>query len=220
MPTRFRRLWFGPLEALIVIAFGTAGFLVWRTTQEAQDVIARETRARTAVRALWESEMAFRTSRRLDADRNGVAEFGSLDDLGAAGLVSGALKRDAQGPFLEVEGYRLEILLPERIDASRRRNFARPGEHPDPRLSEVAFAAVARPAAGGPKALRTFYLDADQRAYVAEGVYDPDRDASPPLPVIELREPKEDSSNEGPIWRRTPFPGPGGGRPVDPLPGK
>ena len=197
-------------------SLGVGAFLLVRTTQDARSVIDREERARVAVRALWDAEKAFRASRRLDANHNGAAEFGALEDLAAAGLLRSALVTDAEGTYLPGDGYRLEVLLPERLDAGGHRLFARPPDRPDPRLAEVCFAAMARPAPGGPKALRTFYLDADQRAYVAEGVYDPDRDPSPPPPRVELHDAHEDTSNEGPIWRRAPFPAPDGSVPPEP----
>jgi hypothetical protein len=203
VPLRHRSLRLGVLEVVVLVAFLVGAALVVRGFRDADAVIAREEAALRWVRHLGAREAAFRDAHRLDRNGDGQAEFGGLDDLRAAGLLDRATVTDEEGPFLPLEGYRIEVLLPAETDAAGRRTLTGRPERADARLAAQQFAVVARPRRGGPRALRSFYLDAQGWLYAAEGVYDPDRDPCAPPPRLELREERDAGGTEdGPVWRR------------------
>jgi hypothetical protein len=194
---------FGVFEVLGLAAVGTILWLIHVSLREARIVVAREERALALVRRLGAAEEAFKAAARLDHNGDGMPEFGGLEDLVAAGLVDGPVERDEVGPRLDLEGYRVEILLPSGVDPGGRRLLARRPDLADPRVSAHQFAVVAMPIREGPRALRGFYLDAVGQLYVAEGVYDPDREPYAPPPPLELREDKDEGgAAQGPVWRR------------------
>lgn len=197
---RFKSLRFGPLQLVVAICFATAAYAVADAWKDAHAVIEREKKALALVVDLAEAEVQFLGQRRLDANADGRPEYGTLDALVEAGLVHGPLGSDAAGKFIALDGYRVEVLLPEGIDAGGNRLLARSTGTPDPVLASSSFAVVAMPAGSGGRVLRAFYRDAEGQLFTAEGVADPDRDPRFPPPRVSLIDGKE-SDPEGPVWR-------------------
>jgi len=207
MPVRSRALRFGVFEAVLLAAIGGGVFVVVGSRSDGHAIVAREQVALDALHALERAQASFLAARRRDDDANGAAEYGSLDDLVAAGLAAGPVERDADGPHLRRGSYRVEVLLPGAVLPSGEREFVRGGAPPDPKLAAVAYAAVARPVPGDARALRSFYVDAAGYAFTAEGVNEADRDPTTLPPLRELRGNDERGGHEdGPIWRPTRTP--------------
>jgi hypothetical protein len=202
VPPRHRSLRFGLLEAVALGSVLAGGALVARALRDADTVIGREEAALAFVRRVGEMQKEFKESRRLDRNRDGQPEYGSLEDLHDAGLLEADPRADAAGPHVLLEGYRVEVLLPAEADPTGRRVLTRLPSRADGRLSAQQFAVVAVPS-GEVRALRSYYLDAHGWLYGAEGVYDPDRDPTSPPPRLELREERDEGgTDDGPFWRR------------------
>lgn len=204
MPVAPRSLRFGTLEAVLLAAALAGAAIVGTSRDDGQTVVERERAAIDAVAEVERAEAAFRTANRRDDDTDGRPEYGSLEDLVAAGLVPGPIQRDAEGPHLRRGSYRVEVLLPTATLPSGQREFGRGGAAIDPKLTEATFAVVALPVRGEPRVLRSFYADGAGYAFTAEGVNEADRDPTAPPPLRELRGDDERGGHEdGPIWRPT-----------------
>jgi len=200
MAARARSLRFGTMEAVLVLAVATAAALVWLPWHATIDRKADEDAALEAVRRVAAAQTVFRERRLLDADGDGTAEYGTLADLAKARLVSDAVLTDEEAPHLEIGGYRLEVLRPERLERSGRARWTRGDGRVDPSLAPHRFAVTAIPRRGADRGLRSFYLDAEGHFYAAEGVQDADRDPSRAPPSRELLDAREEVG-EGPVWR-------------------
>jgi len=204
MPVRSRSLRFGLLEAVLLasVAGGTA--IVLASREDGLAVVAREQAVLGEVAAVEGAQATFRAAGRRDDDGDGTPEYGSLEDLVAAGLVAGPVLRDADGPHLRRGSYRLEVLLPTATLPTGQRELGRGGRAVDPKLSAATFAVVAMPVRGEARVLRSFYVDGAGYAFTAEGVNEADRDPTVPPPQRELRGDDERGGHEdGPIWRPT-----------------
>jgi len=202
MPPRWRSLAFGPLELTLVLVAGTAALVVARAYEDGSGARAVETVARDRVRAVWDAQRRFLEGKRLDADGDGTAEFGGLSDLARAGLLEGTPRTDGDGEYLELPGYRLEVLRAHRVDKTGRALFVRSPTGVDPALSAQVVAIVATPRVDRVSGHRGFYKDAAGREWEAEGVLEPDVDVTFPPPGFELRADVETEQVDGPIWRR------------------
>ncbi len=202
MPPRWRSLAFGPLELTLVLVAGTAALVVSRAYDDGSAARDVETTARERVRTVWDAERRFRDGKRLDADGDGTAEFGGLSDLARAGLLEGTPRTDGDGEYLELPGYRLEVLRAHRVDKTGRALFVRGPTGVDPALSAQVVAIVATPRIDRVSGHRGFYKDAAGREWEAEGVLEPDVDVTFPPPGFELRGDVETEQADGPIWRR------------------
>ncbi|MFO0933925.1 MAG: hypothetical protein U1E39_14645 [Planctomycetota bacterium] len=204
MPVRPRALRFGVLEAVLLASALGGTLVVLSSRDDGHAVVAREQAALEEVAALARAEATFREARRRDDDADGIAEYGSLEDLVAAGLVPGPVQRDVDGPHLRRGSYRFEVLLPTATLPSGQREFGRGGAAVDPKLTAATFAVVALPVRGEARVLRSFYVDGAGYAFTAEGVNEADRDPTAPPPLRELRGDDERGGHEdGPIWRPT-----------------
>lgn len=186
----------GTLEAALVLALVTGAALVvapWRATagQRADEKLAIET-----VRRIAATEEAYR--RRPGAPAS--AEYGTLEDLAKGGWIDDPIAHDESIPHLDVGGYRIEILRPERLERDGRVRWIRGNRRVDPALASTTFAVTAIPRRGAERGLRAFYVDARGRFYAAEGVQDADRDPSRPPPSREFRDDREEL-DAGPVWR-------------------
>ncbi len=101
---------------------------------------------------------------------------------------------------MDVGGYRVEVLRPERLERNGRARWTRGEGRVDPSLAPHKFAVTAIPRRGADRGLRSFYLDAAGNLYAAEGVQDADRDPSRAPPERELLDAREEVG-EGPVWR-------------------
>ena len=119
-----------------------------------------------------------------------------------AGLLEGTPVADGDGEYLELPGYRLEVLRAHRVDKTGRALFVRGPTGVDPALSAQVVAVVATPRVDRVPGHRGFYKDAAGREWVAEGVLEPDVDVTFPPPGFELRDDVETEQTDGPIWRR------------------
>lgn len=200
MAARARSLWFGTMEAVVTLAFATAAALVWVPWRATVAREADEAAALDAVRRVAAAQTTFRERRLLDMDGDGTSEYGTLDDLVRSSLVPGPVVADAEAPHLEVGGYRVEVLRPERLERSGRARWTRGAGRVDPSLAPHRFAVTAIPRRGADRGLRSFYLDASGHLYAAEGVQDADRDPSRAPPTRELLDAREEVG-EGPVWR-------------------
>lgn len=201
MATRHRRLAFGVLSAVTVACLGTGVAWTLSTRPEARAMASRERKALDAVRSLARAEEAVRASGRIDRDKDGTAEYGSLDDLEKAGLSPLRVLRDAAGPYAEESGYRVEVLLPRGTERSGSATLGRDGRGVDAALSALLFVVVAMPREDVPSGLRAFYMDAARRIWVAEGVCAGSRDPYRPPPTSSLVEKEEFPREGGPAWR-------------------
>jgi hypothetical protein len=188
------------MEAVLVLAFATAAALVWLPWDATNDRRADEAAALEAVRRIAAAQATFRERRLLDVDGDGTAEYGTLADLERARLVTEPVRSDEEAPHVDVGGYRLEVLRPERLERDGRARWTRGEGRVDPALAPQKFAVTAIPRRGAERGLRSFYLDAAGRLYAAEGVQDADRDPSRSPPTRELLAAREEVG-EGPVWR-------------------
>lgn len=202
MPQRWRTLAFGPLELTLVLVVGVTGVVVSRAHDEGVVTRDVEQAAHARVRAVWDAERRFLDAKRLDADGDGTPEYGGLSDLAQAGLLDGTPRTDAEGEYLELPGYRLEVLRAHRVDKVGRALFVRSPTGVDPALSAQVVAVVATPRVDRFSGHRGFYKDAAGREWVAEGVLEPDVDVRFAPPGFELRADVESDQPDSPIWRR------------------
>jgi hypothetical protein len=204
MPVPSRALRFGVLEAVLLVSFVGGAAVVATSHDDGQAVVVREQAVLDEVAAVVRAEAAFRAAGRRDDDADGAPEYGSLEDLVAAGLVAAPVVRDAEGPHLRRGPYRVEVLLPTAVLPSGPRELGRGGATVDPKLTALTFAVVASPVRDDARVLRSFYEDGAGYAYTAEGVNEADRDPTAPPPLRELRGDDERGGHEdGPIWRPT-----------------
>jgi hypothetical protein len=199
--TRFRALRFGVPEAAIVASLAAVGVVLASAWRRGGDEISREDAALARLEAIAASEAAFRAAGRLDANRDGVAEFGRLSDLAEGGALGVDLEVEADGTAL-AGGYRFEVQLPAGTVPGGRVALSRSGGRADPLLSSRTFVASAIPEAEEGSGLRSFVLDAEGRLFVAEGVVDPLREPRRPPPALALVGPTDESLTGQPIWRR------------------
>lgn len=202
MPPRWRTLAFGPLELTLVLVAGAGAVVGSRALDQGAAARTVEQVARDRVRAVWEAERRFRADKRLDADGDGTSEYGGLSDLHRAGLLGGPVRSDGDAEYLEVPGYRIEVLRAHRVDKAGRALFVRGPTGVDPALSAQIVAVVAVPRVDRVPGHRGFYKDALGREWEAEGVLEPDVDVTFPPPGFELRADVESEQLDGPIWRR------------------
>lgn len=198
MAARTRSFPFGTLELVLLLAVALGVALVrvpWRATQAQR---TDESLAIETIRRVASVELAYRTA--LSVRAGDAAEFGTLADLAKSGQLEDRVLVDDTGPHLDVGGYRVEILRPERLERDGRVRWTRGVGRVDPSLAPVHFAVTAIPRRGGDLGLRSFYVDAEGRLYAAEGVQDADRDPSRAPPARELRDEREEMG-EGPVWR-------------------
>lgn len=202
MPVRHKSLRFGWLQAVLVASLGVGVAVVWRSDRSAADVIEREEAGLATLHALLDAQRRFLAAGRRDDDHDGRPEYGTLDDLVAAGLWTGPLARDGDVPVDARGSYRFEVLLPGGVHPTGVKTLVRGRRGADTRLATGAVAVVALPRRDGPRVLRGFYLDAAGWGFVSEGVYAADRDPSAPAPRVELREEKDRGGHDdGPNWR-------------------
>src|SRR5438132_871607 len=211
MAVRHRSLRFGVPEVAILSSLCAGAFLVAGARPAVRRTIAREEKALAAVRETAKAEHEFVARRLRDQNGDKAFEYGSLSDLEAAGLLGRPVVPGPDGAYVDVEGYRLEVLLPQGLDRATRVALSGSAGTPDPVLSARQFAVVAIPRRGAVSGLRGFYLDAENRLYEAEGVCDVVGEAHQPPPAHLLTSEEEDLGNGGPVWRPR---GSGGRRPA------
>jgi hypothetical protein len=177
---------------------------VARPFEEARRAIDREGAALAAVRRVASAEREYWSRRARDRNGDGVAEYGSLEDLVGLGLV----------PAAAPPGYRLDVLLPVRALRDGRRTLRPAGPDTDPVEASRLFVALARPLSRE-DGLRSFSLDARGALYAAEGIVDSEAWPTPPLPEATFDGTKDDAQ-PGPIWRILERGE--GGPPAEPVP--
>jgi hypothetical protein len=198
MPIRHRSLRFGPLEITALAAFGIAA-VAWATPRPPiRAEIGREERALALGGAVAAAEKAFLAKKALDANGDGMPEYGPLTALTTAGVLAHPLRSDAAGTFLEESGYRIEVLLPSAPLPRGGLTLARSTERVEPELSARAFAVVGLPKKGAGR--RAFYLDAAGRLFVADGVCDDAGEPARAFPARALEGSEEDLKDGSTIW--------------------
>ncbi len=193
-----RSLPFGTLEfvLLLAVSIGVAAvWIPWRATDVRR---ADEARAIETIRRIAAAQGVYRTA--AVARVGPSAEFATLADLARAGLLVDPVVADDPVPHLDVGGYRVEVLRPERLEINGRVRWTRGAGRVDPSLAPIWFAVTAIPRRGADLGLRSFYIDSKGRLFAAEGVQDADRDPSRAPPARELIDDREEMG-EGPIWR-------------------
>ena len=206
MPIRHRSLRFGPLEAVAVASLLVAAAAFAAPGPRVRDEVRREERALVLLRRVAAAEQAFLAKKTLDANGDGVPEYGPLAALVKAGVLDAAVRSDASGTFLEESGYRLEVLLPSGPLPGGGVSLARSTERVDPALSARTFAVVALPQKGAGR--RALYLDPTDRLYQAEGVNDDEGKSARAFPARVLERKDEDLKDGSTIWRRPDDPEP------------
>ena len=201
MAVRYRALRFGVPEAAILASLCAGVLLVAGSRPSVRRTLAREEKALAAVRETAKAEHEFVARRLRDSNGDKAFEYGGLSELASAGLLSRPVVPDPGGAYVDVEGYRLEVLLPQGLDRATRVALAGSAGTPEPVLSARQFAVVAIPRRGAVSGLRAFYLDAEDRLYEAEGVCDVVGDPHQPPPAHLLTSEEEDLGNGGPVWR-------------------
>lgn len=200
MAARARSLWFGTLEGVVVLAFAGAAALVLVPAHATIASKSDESSAIEVVRRVAAAQESLRASRSAAAGPGAIGDYATLADLADAHLIDEPVVVDAAGPHLDVGGYRVEVLRPERLERGGRVRWVRGDGRVDPSLASSTFAITAIPRRGANLGLRAFYLDAKGRFYASEGVQDADRDPSRAPPTYELRDNREETG-EGPVWR-------------------
>jgi hypothetical protein len=222
-PIRHRWLRFGVFEACVVLGVVATGAFLATTRARVEARVEREEAARKYADRVAEAQAEVLARRSVDADRDGVAEYATADELRRLGLLPG------EPP----DGYRLDVLFPLPTEGNGRRESGQPpgrresaqppgrresAQPPgrrdlapppvDPAVAAQGFVVVVRPVSRE-DGLRSFYRDSLGARYATEGVMDPEAFPSPPLPATTLA-PGVDQSNPGPVWRdEAPRPPPG-----------
>jgi hypothetical protein len=186
----------------MLASLAAAAYVLWAPWRESKSIIAKEEEALGAARAVAAAQRTFRERRLKDANRDGAAEYGTLEDLAAAGLLPRAVSREPAPAHLAVGAYRVEVLLPERLEtAEGRRTLGRAGRPVDPALAAETFAVVALPGPDRTTGMRGLYVDQTGRTWHADEVTDPDVGTATEPPPWTLREETEaGAGNAGPFW--------------------
>jgi hypothetical protein len=191
----------GPLEVAILASLVAAFLVLWTPWREAKRILSREEEALAVARAVAAAERTFHARRAKDANGDGLAEYGTLDDLAAAGLLPRPVAREPAPAHLSVGTYRIEVLLPEGLTPQEgRRTLSRAGGPVDSVLASETFAVVALPGADREGGLRALYTDETGRTWYADEVTDPDRGTATLPPAFTLKEETEQGVLAGPFW--------------------
>ena len=198
MPIRWRSLRFGPLEAtaLLSLLVAVGAWAAPRAGLKAE--IRNEERASAVVRRVASAEHVFLAKKALDANGDGVPEYGPLADLARAGVIPDVPRTDAEGTFLEEGGYRVEVLLPAGPHRGGGISLARSTGKADPAMSATAFAVVALPRPGPGR--RAIYVDAAGRTFESEGVSDDLGVPARTFPPRIVEHDDDDLKDGNPIW--------------------
>ncbi|MCB9825567.1 MAG: hypothetical protein H6806_11465 [Planctomycetes bacterium] len=181
------------LVLLAVVAYAT--WLLRGHAAEGRALASREDRARDALVLVREAQLA---------RRDAVGSFGTWADLEReAHLPAGMTLLDAHDDaHVVVDGYRLDVLLPWRLEAGRLVRVARPTRHdPDPELSTRHVLLVARPLQPGKDGYRTYATDETGVVWIAEGVSDDITAARNLLPDAHLST-SAIADTSGRVWHR------------------
>jgi hypothetical protein len=201
VPVRHRSLRFGTSQLVIATSLAAGLLVLWAPWREAKRIIGREEEALEAARSVVAAQKTFHERRRKDSNGDGLAEYGTLDDLSASGLLPFPVAREPAPAHVSVGAYRIEVLLPERLTPKEgRRTLSRAGGPVDPVLATDTFAVVALPGPDREGGLRALYTDATGNTWYADEVTDPEHGDSTPPPLITLREESESHVVSGPIW--------------------
>lgn len=184
-----------PFVIVLLAVFAYATWLLRGHAAEGRAEAAREDAARDAVVLLREAQIA---------RRDAVGSFATWAELAReARLPTGVeLVDTADDPHAVVDGYRLDILLPWRLEAGRLVRVARPLRHdPDPELATRHVLLVARPLRPGTDGYRTYATDESGIVWIAEGVSDDITAARNVLPDAHLST-SALADTSGRVWHR------------------
>ncbi len=200
VPVAHRSLLFGTLDALVVASIAVGLFFLWGPWREGGEIVKTDGEALDLVRRVAKAEHAFRERRVKDVNGDGIAEYGTLADLKAAGLVRET--STAGAAVVLPGGERVEVLLPDRLSREHRRLLSRAGGPVDPVLAADSFAVVSLPTGDRKGGLRAYYLDEQDRLWYADEVTSPDRGTALVPPAYALEQDTEDDASPGPLWFR------------------
>ncbi|MEZ6008537.1 MAG: hypothetical protein R3F05_12335 [Planctomycetota bacterium] len=181
------------LVLLAVVAYAT--WLLRGHAAEGRAQASREDGARDALVLVREAQLA---------RREAVGRFATWAELEReARLPPGlTLVGAPEDPHTLVEGYRLDVLLPWRLEAGRLVRVARPTRHdPDPELATRHVLLVARPQQPGKDGYRTYATDESGVVWIAEGVSDDITAARNLLPDAHLST-SALADTSGRVWHR------------------
>jgi hypothetical protein len=201
VPLRHRSLRFGTLHAVIVVSLAAGLLVLWAPWREAKEILTREEAALSVARSVAAAQRTFRERKVKDANGDGLPEYGTLDELRAAGLLSLDVAREPAPAHLAVGAYRIEVLLPEGLTPRDGRHaLTRAGGAVDPVLASETFAVVALPGPDREGGLRALYTDSSGKTWYADEVTDPDRGTGTAPPSATLREDSPQGVLPGPVW--------------------
>lgn len=193
MPTdgRRRESLLGSLLVLVAAFACVLGLLV-RVDRSVATVLARERSAHAVAQKVVAAQARLLSAR---------GAYGSLAELGAAGLLDLPLVTVEGATFAVLNGYRHDVLLPTGPGIGPLIPLGLPDlARPDAELARKHFAVVARPLEPGLSGYRIWYLDEAGRTFVCEGVSDEEGLAANPLPAFLVTRPS-DGREPGPVWR-------------------
>ncbi|MGE0191914.1 MAG: hypothetical protein AB7T63_07700 [Planctomycetota bacterium] len=182
----------------VLVLLGTLAYAAWLLRGHAAEGRAqssREDAAHEALVALRDAELERRAA---------LGRFATLAELASESrLPSGLGVTDDEGePHVLVPGYRLDVLLPWRLEGGRLVRVARPARHaPDPELAARHMMVVARPLRPARDGYRTYATDESGLVWVSEGVSDDVTAARNPLPDAHLST-SAIADTSGRVWHR------------------
>jgi hypothetical protein len=201
VPVRHRSLRFGTLDLLIAASLLAGLLVLWAPWRAAKRILLREEAALRVAREVAAAQRVFHERRSKDSNGDGLAEYGTLDDLRGAGLLPHPVSSEPAPAHVAIGAYRIEVLLPEGLAPREgRRTLSRAGGPIDPVLAADTFAVVALPGPDREGGLRALYTDQAGRTWYADEVTDPERGDATPPPSVTLQEESEEKVVAGPIW--------------------
>ncbi len=175
---RSERLGFFFLVILACVA--AVAVLIWPTFQAARRIVGREDLARDALLALGKRQIEFHET---------SGHYGFVGDLAGAGLLEDLEVTETDGvPWVKMDGYRIDVLLPHARLGPGVVAIAPDGsEKPiDADLATRHFSVVARPLEPGVSGYRMWYVDERGELYLNEGVIDDEGAARNELPIVQV----------------------------------
>jgi hypothetical protein len=181
---------------LVLIAVGAFTVsLLFGHRDTARRQVRQEDGALAALGALREAERAH---------HGATGRYVDVDELARAGRLppGGTLAGGSEDPHIALPGYRIDVLLPVRLEAGRLVRIARPVRRaPDATLATRHMTLVARPIRPPEDGYRTYTTDETGATWVAEGVSDDITTQRNPLPDAHLST-SELADGSGRVWHR------------------
>ncbi len=166
----------------MVILACVGGFVLYAATlkRDGESIVQREDAARAHLLRIVAAQQRHHEQ---------TGRFGTLPELVAAGQLEEYRSRPGQDgvPALRVDGYRIDVLLPERRAAEAQVILVVGSEGElSTDMRKKHHAVVARPIEPAVSGYRTLYADESGGVFVSEGVSDEPSRTTNPLPRVHL----------------------------------